>query len=383
MRKPNGSSKDISVPLSRALPWSGRGSGFRGWMEKNEFRLQTVCRKSVFMWSGPRLPTFSQEMRNSIWLLAFLSQGKNSRLYKTLVYDKQIASDVSAFNYSLEISGVFGVIATARPGHSLDEIEKVIDDEISRFARNGPEEEELIRERAKQEFDFISGLERIGGFGGKSDLLNQYNTFLGSPDFFQRDYDRYQKCSRNQIRDVVRQYLDTRNRLVVSFVPEQSDRPKVTEIDRTKVPSLGDRKAFQPPTFSSKKLSNGLTVTVSERHELPKVAVSLVLKTGATADPATKSGVAWMTAEMLDEGTTSRSALQIQAELDRLGSSLHTSAGSESSEVNVEALKKNLKPTLQIMADLILHPTFPEDGTGKTAEAEAGQLSFRNATILP
>ena len=290
-----------------------------------------------------------------------LSQGKNSRLYKTLVYDKQIASDVSAFNHSLEISGIFGVIATARPGHSLNEIEKVIDDEISRFARNGPEEEELIRERAKQEFDFISGLERIGGFGGKSDLLNQYNTFLGSPDFFQQDYDRYQKSSVNQIRDVVRQYLDTRNRLVVSFVPEQSDRPKVIETDRAKMPSLGSRKAFQPPTFGSKELSNGLTVIVSERHELPKVAVSLALKTGASTDPVGKPGVAWMTAEMLDEGTSSRSALQIQAELDRLGSSLHTSAGSESSEVSIEALRKNLKPTLQIMADLILHPTFPGD----------------------
>jgi len=289
-----------------------------------------------------------------------LSQGKNSRLYKTLVYDKQIASDVSAFNYSLEISGVFGVIATARPGHSLDEIEKAIYDEIARFAQTGPDEEELTREKAKQEFDFISGLERIGGFGGKSDLLNQYNTFLGSPDFFQRDYDRYQKSSVKQIRDIARQFLDTRNRLVVTFVPEQSNRPKISETDRTKVPGLGGQKTFHPPTFSTKKLSNGLTVAVSERHELPKVAAGLLLKTGATADPGTKPGVAWMTAEMLDEGTTTRSALQIQAELDRLGSSLHTSAGSESSEVNLEALKKNLKPTLQIMADLILHPTFPE-----------------------
>ena len=290
-----------------------------------------------------------------------LSQGKNSRLYKTLVYDKQIASDVSAFNSSLEISGVFGVVATARPGHSLEEIEKVIYDEIARFAQDGPQAEELMREKAKQEFDFVSGLERVGGFGGKSDLLNQYNTFLGSPDFFQKDYDRYQKCSETQIRDVVRQYLDTRNRLVVSFVPEQSDRPKVSEIDRAKTPDLGAKKPFQPPTFSSQKLPNGLTVVVSERHELPKVAVGLVLRTGATADPAPEPGVAWMTAEMLDEGTTLRSALQIQAELDRLGSSLHTSAGSESSEISLETLKKNLKPSLQLMADLVLHPSFPEE----------------------
>ena len=137
---------------------------------------------------------------------------------------------------------------------------------------------------------------------------------------------------------------------------------KVIETDRAKMPeSRRAAKAFQPLTFGSKELSNGLTVIVSERHELPKVAVSLALKTGATADPVGKPGVAWMTAEMMDEGTSSWSALQIQAELDRLGSSLHTSAGSESSEVSIEALRKNLKPTLQIMADLILHPTFPGD----------------------
>jgi len=290
-----------------------------------------------------------------------LSQGKNSRLYKTLVYEKQIASDVSAFNYSLEICGVFGVVATARPGHSLDQIERIIVDEISHLAQNGPEEEELMREKAKQEFDFVSGMERLGGFGGKADLLNQYNTFLGSPDFFQRDYDRYQQCSAANIRDAVSRYLDSPNRLVVSFLPEKSDRPGINEIDRTSTPSLGVRRRFQTPTFSSNKLANGLSVIVTERHELSKVAVGLVLKTGGTADPATKPGVAWMAAEMLDEGTTSRSALQLHAELDRLGSSLHTSAGSEGSDVSLETLKKNLKPSLQLMADVVLHPSFPQE----------------------
>src|SRR5262249_17509872 len=158
------------------------------------------------------------------------------------------------------------------------------------------EEEELIREKAKQEFDFVSGLERLGGFGGKADLLNQYNTFLGSPDFFQRDYDRYQQSSAANIRDAVGRYLDSPNRLVVSFLPEKSDRPGINEIDRTRTPSLGVRRRFQPPTFSSNKLANGLSVIVGERHELSKVAVGLVLKTGGTADPATKPGVAWMTA---------------------------------------------------------------------------------------
>ncbi len=165
-----------------------------------------------------------------------LSQGKNSRLYKSLVYDRQIASDVSAFNYSLEIAGLFGVVATARPGESPEELKRSIREEIGRFAVEGPSEEELLREQAKQEYEFISGLERIGGFGGKSDLLNQYNTFLGAPNYFEEDYARYQGVSADAIRQAVGQYLDTAQRLVVTFVPEYSQRPAAAEIDRTLPP---------------------------------------------------------------------------------------------------------------------------------------------------
>ncbi len=289
------------------------------------------------------------------------SQGKNSRLYRTLVYEKQIASDVSAFNYSLEISGLFGIIATARPGNSLEELEKIILEEINHFAETGPTEEELLREKAKQEYDFISGLERLGGFGGKADLLNQYNTYLGSPDYFARDYGRYQKIVNRDIQAAVHQFLDHPNPLVISFVPEVSDRPKATEFDRSQAPIIGIRRGFLPPTFSSAELRNGMTVIVSERNELPKVAVGLVLKSGSTSDPERLPGTAWMTAEMLDEGTASRSALQIQAELDQLGTVLSTSAESEVAHVTLDALKKNLKPSLHLMADIILNPTFPSD----------------------
>ncbi|PYV91807.1 MAG: hypothetical protein DMG05_06325 [Acidobacteria bacterium] len=184
---------------------------------------------------------------------------------------------------------------------------------------------------------------------------------MGSPEYFQRDYERYQKCSVADIREVVRRHLKAADRLVVSFVPEQSQRSKMADIERSQVPDIGSRSTFRPPAFYSRKLPNGLTVILCERHELPKVAVGLALKSGATADPLTKPGVASMTAAMLDEGTTSRTSLQIQAELDRLGASLCSSAGLEISNVRLATLEKNLKPALQLMADLVLHPTFPEE----------------------
>jgi len=290
-----------------------------------------------------------------------LSQGKNSRLYKALVYDRQIASDVSSFNYSLEISGIFGIVATVRPDCKADEILRVIDEELARFVEAGPTEVELMREKAKQEFDFISSLERIGGFGGKGDLLNQYNTFLGSPGCFQRDYDRYQAVTPEAMRETASEYFLTKERLVVTFLPEISERPSIPETDRSQVPAIGPRKSFSTPAVETAMLNNGLLVLVTHRPDLPKVAVSLIVKSGATCDPDRKPGVSWMTAEMLDEGTESKSALEIQAELDRLGTSLCTSAETEVSYLSLETLKKNLDASLRIMADLILHPSFPQE----------------------
>ena len=290
-----------------------------------------------------------------------LSQGKNSRLYKTLVYDRQVASDVSAFNYSMEIAGVFGVIATARPGQSLAELEQIILDEIAQFAERGPSEEELLREKSKQEYDFISGLERLGGFGGKADLLNQYNTFLGAPDYFAKDYERYERIRAGEIQEAVQRHLNEASRLAVTFTPEVSRHPSILEFDRSRAPSFGAKKAFGPPALGSARLANGLTVIVSERRDLPKVAVGLLVKSGAATDPFHLAGTAWMTAEMLDEGTTSRSALQIQAELDQLGTVLGTSAESEVSHVSLDTLRKHLQPSLELMTDLVLNASFPEE----------------------
>ena len=289
-----------------------------------------------------------------------LSQGKNSRLYKRLVYEKQIASDVSAFNYSLEISGLFGIVATVRPGELLQNVQGLISEEISRFVHDGPTLEELVREKAKQEFEFISGLERLGGFGGKSDLLNQYNTLLGDPGYFKADYHRYQSLSVEGVQESVKTYLQIPERVVLTFTPELSGRSKTIELNRGQSPGIGSPRSFKTPILSSKTLSNGMTLVVVERHDLPKVAFSLVMKSGSCMDPILKPGIAWMTTEMLIEGTKSRSALKIQEELDHLGVSLGLSAGLENCQLMLETLKPNLKPAFQLISDFILNSTFPE-----------------------
>ncbi len=293
-------------------------------------------------------------------LTSLLADGKNSRLYKRLVYDEQVASDVSAFNYSLEIAGLVGVVATARPGAELSKLERMIDEEIAKVAKEGPTAEELERLLAGQEFDFISGLERIGGFGGKADRLAMYQTFLGSPDWFHQDYQRYQRIKEKDLRTAAKKYL-LEPRLAISYLPEVSrpvDRP---EPDRSVTPRLMPTPSFHVPEVSVSTLGNGLKLLVVERPEVPKVAAALLVRRGASAEPAERSGLASMTADMLEEGTATRTSLQIEAELDRLGSHLSAGGSREWSVVSLDCLKRHLPESLELMADVLLHPSFPSE----------------------
>jgi zinc protease len=309
----------------------------------------------------PAVPFFESDDAALDLVSNVLSEGKNSRLYKRMVYDEQLASEVSAFNYSLEIAGMLGVVATARPGVPLSQLESLVHEEIAGMAKGGPTEEELDRIKAKREFDFVSGLERIGGFGGKADRLALYNTYLGSPDFIRDDYDRYQKLTCEDLRSAAERYLLGKPHLALSFVPESASKPSVSEPDRSKRPEIRPSSVFSPPDVASSKLSNGLKLRVVERHEIPKVAVGLMVNVGATADAAGKEGLASITAEMMDEGTKSRSALEIEAELERMGSYLSTGASREWSLVSLDTLERHLAPSLELMTDVVLRPSFPEE----------------------
>jgi zinc protease len=148
-----------------------------------------------------------------------LANGKTSRLYKRLVYDERIATDVSAAQNSREVAGFVQVGATAAPGHTLAELERAIIDEIARLAAEGPTADEIERGLVQAEAQFMFRLQTIGGFGGKSDQLNAYNTFIGDPDFFNRDLTRYQPVTRESLRDAVATHLTGRGRVTLSVVP--------------------------------------------------------------------------------------------------------------------------------------------------------------------
>jgi zinc protease len=149
-----------------------------------------------------------------------LANGKTSRLYRRLVFEQRIATDVSASQNSREIAGYTQLTATAAPDHTLDEIEAVIVDEIARLAADGPTDDEIDRGRVQAEAQFVFRLQTIGGFGGKSDQLNAYNVFLGDPAYFDRDLERYHAVTASSLRQAVAQYLDPVRRVTLSIVPQ-------------------------------------------------------------------------------------------------------------------------------------------------------------------
>jgi len=147
-----------------------------------------------------------------------LANGKSSRLYKRLVYDERVATDVSATQGSREMSSLVQLSATAAPGHSLAELDRAIGEEIDRLAESGPTVDELDRGRAQAETHFMQRLQTVGGFGGKSDQLNAYNTFLGRPDYFTEDLARYERVTPASLQQTVARYLRDR-RVAMSIVP--------------------------------------------------------------------------------------------------------------------------------------------------------------------
>ena len=148
-----------------------------------------------------------------------LANGKTSRLYRRLVYDERIATDVSAAQNSREIAGFLQIAATAAPGHPLAELEHAITEEVVRLAEEGPTADEMERSRVQAESQFVFRLQTVGGFGGKSDQLNAYNVFVGDPDFFEEDLRRYERATGAAIQAAVQRYLACSDRVVLSVVP--------------------------------------------------------------------------------------------------------------------------------------------------------------------
>jgi len=302
-----------------------------------------------------------------------LASGKTSRLYKRLVYDDQIATAVTAFIDTREIGSQIIIYGTARPDVELAEVERAIDEELERFLAEGPTREEVQRVKTQYRAGFIRGIERIGGFGGKSDVLAMNEVYGGSPDFYKVTVDRVADTEAGDLQSAARRWLsDGVYVLEVHPFPEYSI--VASDIDRSQLPEAGAPPAVSFPELQRATLSNGLEIILAERHAIPVVRFQMLVDAGFAADQHGIPGTASLASSMLDEGTRRRSALEISEELAMLGASLGSGSNLDQTSVTMAALKENLDASLDIFADVILNPSFPEQDFERLKRQRLAQI---------
>jgi zinc protease len=289
-----------------------------------------------------------------------LSEGKTSRLYKRLVFDDQIASDVAAFAFPLEIAGLFGVIATAMPGQDLAAVDAAIEEEVGRFLAKGPTADEIERIVTTRKAAFIRGAERVGGFGGKSDILARNEVYLGDPGFYQITLARWDAVDAAALQAVASKWM-AKGHYALEVHPFEDYTTNENVVDRSAIPSPGPAPEVRFDDFERFELPNGLRVVLAERSAVPVVNLRMLVNAGYAADQFGLPGTANLAMNMLDEGTSSRSALQISDELSSLGATLESGSNLDVSTVSMSALKEKLAPSLDLFADVILNPTFPDE----------------------
>jgi zinc protease len=359
-------------PVGRQQAWIAKRTGSqRGVMQDRvpQARIYKV-------WNIPGWSTADADYLNLV--TDVLSSGKSSRLYKRLVYDDQIATDVSASLDLREIGGLFVIEATARPEVDLARVETAIDEELSRFLSGGPTAAELRRVKTQFRAGFIRGVERIGGFGGKSDVLAQGEVFGGRPDFYKIRLSRIAQATPARLLSSARQWLsDGVYNLEVH--PYQEFQVAKAGADRSKLPELGTPPETKFPDLERGTLSNGLKIVLARRASIPQVRFDLLLDAGFAADQAGIPGTASLAMSMLDEGTTSRSAIQISDQLAQLGANLGAGSRLDVSTVSLEALKEQLDPSLAIFGDVVLHPSFPRSDFERLKKQRLAQIRQEKA----
>jgi zinc protease len=288
-----------------------------------------------------------------------LSVGKTSRFYKRLIYDDQIATGADAGVDLREIGGQFHVQATARPGQGLAQVEKELDDELARFLKDGPTAEELQRVKTQNEAQFVRGVERIGGFGGKSDRLAQSEVFRGSPDAYKDWLKLVRGATAEDLKAAANRWLAD-GVYILEVLPFPSYKTASAGADRSKAPEIGTPPTLKLPKLQRATLSNGLRVVLAERHEVPLVNFWMATDAGYAADEFAAPGTANMTMALLTGGTKTRNALEISDQLQALGADLKANSNLDLSIVRLSALKAKLDPSLELYADVILNPSFPD-----------------------
>jgi len=325
----------------------------------------------------------SPEVSDLGLLAQVLAGSRGSRLDRRLVFGERLADRVSAYAYGRQLGGMFGVQVDIKPGVDPARVEAIVEEEMEKLLAEGPSAAELERARTVFEAGFIRGIERIGGFGGKADVLAECMVFSGDPGCYREQLAQLASATPERVRDTGREWLSKGDFTLLvtpgdrpAVVPDRSTAragyvsppiPKVdpkyrttpSTVDRSKGPPMPDHfPELDFPALQRATLSNGLPVVLAERRGLPVVQFSMLFPGGYAADQGRPLGTSSFTMGMLDEGAGELDALAFGERAEALGAQIGSSASLDDASAFLSALGSKLDESLALYADMIRRPRF-------------------------
>lgn len=321
-------------------------------------------------------------------LTQYLADGKKAPLYRVLVEDKKLTSDISMFNYNSELAGQVMLQVRAFAENDLDEVMTGVNEAFAKFEKEGISEKDLTRIKAGQETRFYNSLSSVLGKGAQ---LAQYNYLTGDPGFVEQDIKNILAVTTADVMRVYEKYIKGKNYVATSFVPkgklnlalDDSKKAEVIEekivagaeaevdptkqatyektpstFDRSKEPPYGAAPEVKIPQIWENKFANGLRVYGIENREVPLVQFEIVVDGGQLLEDINKVGVANLMARMMTQGTKNKTPLELEEAIQQLGATINVFAGTEDIRISVNTLARNYDATLALVEEILLEPRW-------------------------
>lgn len=372
------------------------------------YHEDNFARVPALMYSWPTVERFHPDSYPLQVLTKYLTEGKNAPFYKVLVEENSMTDQVDMFNYDAEIAGETYLNVTAYPGFNLNQIAEAIEKAFAKFEKEGISDNDLSRIKAQQEVEFYESLSDVLG---KSENLAEYFYLTGNPGYATRDIQQMMNVSRADVMRVYNTYFKNKPYVATSFVPKgqtelmlagsemaevveepiiegaEEDFDTTQEVAYEKTPSkikrdveppYGEKFTIQTPKIDEAKFKNGFKILAIENDEVPLVQFQLLIDGGQKLE--TVQGAAAVLADQLMRGTAYKTAAELEDAIAQLGSSISVSSSKEHFVIQGVSLKKNFKPTMQLLSEVLLAPRWDEEELAMNISSKVAALDLQKSS---